>query len=141
LITTSATSAQSTTPTSVTQTSQSPQGSNLFGNSDFMMMLMAQMRNQNPMDPMDNKDLLGQVTSLNSLQELQSIKTWMQEMVLANQASYAANLLGKNVTADLGNGRLVQGVVSAASWEDGKMMLQVGAQEIPLSAVSEVTGG
>jgi len=138
LITSSVTSAQNTLPAVTSQTSQS---SNPFGNSDFMLMLMAQLRNQNPMDPMDNKDLLGQVTSLNSLQELQSIKTWMQEMVLANQASYAANLLGKTVTADLGNGRIVEGIVSSASWENGAMMLQIGAQEVPLSTVSEVKGG
>jgi flagellar basal-body rod modification protein FlgD len=62
---------------------QSPSNSGLPGvdGSEFMQILLAQLRHQNPMEPMDDKELIGQMTQLNSLQELQKISATLDGLV------------------------------------------------------------
>jgi flagellar basal-body rod modification protein FlgD len=59
--------------------------SGIFGTegSEFMQILLAQLRNQNPMQPMDDNQLIGQMAQLNSLQELQKISTTLDGLVEA----------------------------------------------------------
>jgi flagellar basal-body rod modification protein FlgD len=48
--------------------------------SEFMQILLAQLRHQNPMSPMDDGELIGQMTQLNSLQELQKISAILDSL-------------------------------------------------------------
>ena len=90
------------TASAVQNATASSSGMTGMGENDFMIMLIAQMKNQNPMEPMDNKDLMGQVTQLNSLNELQAISAQMRSLTKASQTSYAASLIGKQVKAQTG---------------------------------------
>jgi flagellar basal-body rod modification protein FlgD len=67
----------------VTGSAQAPSNSGLPGvdGSEFMQILLAQLRHQNPMEPMDDKELIGQMTQLNSLQELQKISATLDGLV------------------------------------------------------------
>jgi flagellar basal-body rod modification protein FlgD len=110
-------------------------------NNDFMLMLMAQLRNQNPLEPMDNKEMMSQFTQLNSLQEIQTIKARMEEVATMNMATYANSLIGKTVTATLKDGQTVEGKVTGTQKSSsGEMTLVVGNHEVPLSAVETVAG-
>jgi flagellar basal-body rod modification protein FlgD len=48
---------------------------------EFMMILLAQLRNQNPLEPMDDKEMIAQMAQLNSLQELQKINASLSTLV------------------------------------------------------------
>jgi flagellar basal-body rod modification protein FlgD len=48
---------------------------------EFMMILLAQLRNQNPLEPMDDKQMIAQMAQLNSLQELQKINASLSTLV------------------------------------------------------------
>jgi flagellar basal-body rod modification protein FlgD len=48
---------------------------------EFMMILLAQLRNQNPLEPMDDKEMIAQMAQLNSLQELQKINASLATLV------------------------------------------------------------
>lgn len=108
--------------------------------SEFMLMLMAQLRNQNPLDPMQDKDMMGQVAQLNSLEELKSIRTMMKDSSQAGNSAYGIAMIGKEVTAVLESGDVVQGKVTGASWQSNKMFLQVGDEKVPLESVTQVSG-
>ncbi|MCL4559607.1 MAG: hypothetical protein M1281_03200 [Chloroflexi bacterium] len=112
-----------------------------FTNSDFMLLLMAQLRNQNPLDPMQDKDLMGQVAQLNSLQELQEIKSQIALLTSANQTVSAANLLGRTVTANLDDGDTITGKVEAITFKGGVAYLQIGKQSVPFASIVEVKEG
>lgn len=124
-------------PASAVQTTASANTGMLgMGESDFMMMLMAQLKNQNPMEPMDDKNLMGQVTQLNTLRELQSLSLTMSQMAKASQASYAASLIGKDVTAMDSNGYLLaQGTVTGMEVNGSDITLTFGEESVPLAAV------
>lgn len=123
-----------------------------FGDSDFMLMLLAQLKNQNPMDPMDDKDLMGQVTQLNSLNELQTISSRIEEIAKSNQATYASSLIGKTVKAEITNSSNTtgsdttttykEGTVSGTELVNGSYVLHLGDDvTIPLDSVISITQG
>ncbi len=106
--------------------------------SHFMELLMAQMTHQNPMEPMNDSEMMGQMAQLNSLQELQTIKQSMQEMLAANQASYAASLIGKTIHADDGK-QSYDGVITSISLEGGKVFAHIGDVAVPIDQVREIS--
>lgn len=126
----------SNTTNNVQTTTAANSGMLGMGESDFMMMLMAQLKNQNPMEPMDDKNLMGQVTQLNTLRELQTLSLKMTQMAKASQASYAASLIGKEiVAADEYGIQIAEGTVTGMEVNGEEYTLTVGDQSIPLSAV------
>jgi flagellar hook assembly protein FlgD len=56
-------------------------GTSAMNNDQFMMVLLAQMRNQNPLEPMDDKEIIAQMAQLNSLEELQQINATLRMML------------------------------------------------------------
>lgn len=126
------------TASAVQTAAPSSSGMTGMGESDFMMMLTAQLKNQNPMEPMDNKDLMGQVTQLNSLNELQVISAQMKSIAKASQTTYAASLLGKQVTAQQGEGEPVEGLVTGMEVVEGDVVLTIGDTTALLSSVTGV---
>jgi flagellar basal-body rod modification protein FlgD len=110
-----------------------------YGGTEFMTVLLAQLKNQNPLEPMQDKDIMAQMAQLNSLEELQNIKSKMAEVALSSQASLAASLIGKRVKATLSSGDTVDGIVSGTAMSDGSYVLKVGNQSVPLSSVNEIT--
>ena len=119
-------------------TKSASSSSGLMGGTDFMAVLLAQLKNQNPLEPMDNKDMIAQMAQLNSLQTLQAMNTRIDQLAASNQASYAASLIGKSIKATLSDGTAVEGMVSEISVKDGSYVLTVGDQSVPLSAVNSV---
>lgn len=63
----------STSGTSNTTSSSSSSGGNNITASDFMTLLVAEMKNQDPTQPTDPSAYLQQLVSVNSLQQLISI--------------------------------------------------------------------
>jgi len=50
-------------------------------NSQFMLILLAQLRNQNPLEPLDDTAMISQIAQLNSLEQLQQINAALQQLV------------------------------------------------------------
>ena len=107
----------------------------------FMLMLLAQLKNQNPMDPMDDQAMLTQMTQLNSLQLLQQIQNSMQQLAISNQATNAASLIGKYVKAAMSDGSTYEGTVSEVDLSQGNVMVTVGNHTVPFSNVTMIKDG
>jgi flagellar basal-body rod modification protein FlgD len=120
------------------QTTTTTSGITGMGESDFMLMLMAQLKNQNPMEPMDDKALMGQVTQLNSLHELQAISTQIKTLATSSQTSYAASLIGKHVKAQKDDNEPLEGLVTEMEIIDGDCILTIGDTKALLSSVTIV---
>ena len=108
-------------------------------NDQFMMILLAQLKNQNPLEPMKDNELMAQMTQLNSLKELQSISAKIEQMAGASSAGYAASLIGKQIKARLADGTDVAGLATSMSLKQGQYVLNVAEKEVPVSAILQVT--
>lgn len=127
-----------------TSATWNPQASAASGNAmkstDFLQILMAQLTHQNPMEPMNDADMMNQFAQLNSLQELQEMGSVMDKVSYSSQASYAANLIGKQVTAIADNGILIEGKVTAVMTVDSNLKIDIGGQTAQLKNVREIKG-
>jgi len=55
--------------------SNSSASSTAVNTSEFLKLLVAQLKNQDPMNPVDNQEFLAQLASFSSLEQLISINT------------------------------------------------------------------
>ncbi|HZW05001.1 MAG TPA: flagellar hook capping FlgD N-terminal domain-containing protein [Anaerolineaceae bacterium] len=124
--------------TSYGTTGAGVQSTSPFGSTQFMQMLLAQLKHQNPMEPLKDSEMMAQFTQLNSLQELQSIKQMMAQFTAQNQTSTAADLIGKVITAAGEEDTTIEGRVEGFTYVSGQLYLLVGEYAVPLAAVLEV---
>jgi flagellar basal-body rod modification protein FlgD len=97
--------------------------------SNFMTLLVAQLRNQDPLNPTTNEDFIAQLAQLESLDETKKISTSLSTMVSSQDFSSASTLIGKNVSGvtndAAGNSVSFNGTISSVSQESGNVKLKV----------------
>ncbi len=120
------------TPTPTAHNSQ-------LDSTQFMMLLMQELRNQNPMDPVSDKDFMAQMAQMNSLQELQKMNGTLTDLATGNHLGEAAGLIGRQVGASLASGQKVSGVVTGVTLVSGEVMLLLGSQQVPFSGLTSVS--
>ena len=104
----------------------------------FLLMMMAQLKNQNPLDPMQDDQMLGQLAQLNSLTQLTDMNSKLDELISASQIGYASSLVGKTVIAQVGQQDPIKGEVTSVSNQSGQWTVTIGGQTVPISAVVSV---
>jgi len=83
-------SAQSTTGTSLSQS----EDSSVMGKEDFMMLLVAQLKNQDPLNPDDPTEFTAQLAQFSSLEQLYNINDSMESLAESNADSDRLATLG-----------------------------------------------
>jgi flagellar basal-body rod modification protein FlgD len=101
-----------------TATGSSVAGTSL-GGTDFLTLMLAQLKNQDPTSPVDSNTFLSQLASLSQVQGITQLNTSFSALsgsLVSNQAMQASSLLGHqalvgSTTATLGSGAAVTGAV------------------------------
>lgn len=83
-------SAQSTTGTSLDKT----EDGSVMGKEDFMMLLVAQLKNQDPLNPDDPTEFTGQLAQFSSLEQLYNLNDSMESLAASNADSDRLASLG-----------------------------------------------
>jgi flagellar basal-body rod modification protein FlgD len=129
----------STTTTSTTPQSQAPNGPDLDKN-DFLKLLVTQLQHQDPLNPVDDKEFMGQMAQFSSLEQMTNVATSLDRLTQSSQLSQGAALFGQQVSYQLdATTPPAQGVVSAVKVDKGAVVVQIGNDEVPLGAITEVT--
>jgi len=95
--------ATSTASTQATSSSSSAAGSSKsgMGQTEFLKLLVTQMKNQDPTNPMDNQQLTAQMAQFSSLEQLMNINSGLTNLLSASNSTTSAqalSLIGKEVT-------------------------------------------
>ncbi len=97
--------------------------------SNFMTLLIAQLRNQDPLNPTTNEDFIAQLAQLESLDETKKISNSLSTMVSSQDFSSASTLIGKTVSgitnSDSGSPIHFRGVVNSVVNENGKVNVKL----------------
>jgi flagellar basal-body rod modification protein FlgD len=112
---------------------------------DYMKLLVTQLRNQNPLDPLDNKDMSAQLAQFSQLQQMENLNTSFSQVLESVQRNYASSLIGKEVsfkapaadgTTQTQTGRVQEVTIG----DDGGIVLNVDQQQVKLADVLSIRG-
>lgn len=108
-----------------------------------MNLLVTQLQNQNPLEPMDNNEMASQLAQFSMLEQLESMNTNFAGVLAATERSYAASLIGKEISfvseAEDGSQELTQGVVEEIyNNKDGEIILSINGYAISLEDIVTV---
>lgn len=118
----------STSASSNTSTSKSKSGTSGLGESDFLNLLITQLKNQNPLEPMKDTDFIAQLANFSNLQQMTSVNTNISAM-------NAAGLIGKQITTSDG----LSGTVSQVSIDAGNPSIYVGSKKYAMKDITNIT--
>lgn len=94
------------------QQSQQQQSSQTLGQSDFLNLMIAQLKNQDPTKPLDSNQMISQMaqfSQVTGIQQLQQSFATLSKSLSSNQALQASTLVGHQVLAPTGAGVLASG--------------------------------
>jgi flagellar basal-body rod modification protein FlgD len=126
-------------PADSTVASRIPQRA--LGQEDFLKLLSVQFQSQDPMKPMEDTAFIAQMAQFSSLQQSQTLAQQMTQMRSGQDVVTASNYIGRQVTVDAGDGKLVKGHVDGVEITDGVPRLTIGNFTYPLSSVLYVEAG
>ena len=109
-----------------------------LGSDGFLKLMVAQLQYQNPLAPSDPSAMMQQTSQLAQLDAVQQLASLQRRDLGLQQAVMAAGLMGETVTADAGDGTTVHGVVDAVRYTTAGPVLQVGGEDVPFDAVTEI---
>ena len=106
---------------------------------DFINMMITQLKNQDPLQPTSNSDLLQQMSEIGQLQSQDQLQTSLQNMVLQNQIGAASNFIGKSIQGMDANNKTISGTVNSVHVESGGVNLVLdNGTSLDLSRVTDV---
>ena len=109
---------------------------------DYMQLLITQLRYQNPLEPMNNQEMAAQLSQFSQLQQLEGMSTSFAKVLGATERTYANSLIGKNISYLAENGftgavESNSGLVDEVYYKDDKNYLVVDRYNLGFKDVSE----
>lgn len=110
-----------------------------LGKSDFLNLLVTQLRYQDPLNPTDDKEFIGQMAQFSALEQMQNLNT-------SFSSTKAFSLIGKNVTAGIVDpttkeSKEINGDVTNVKISQGKVYVVVNGNDIAIEDVTDVAEG
>jgi flagellar basal-body rod modification protein FlgD len=105
----------------------------------FLNLLITQLRNQDPSNPVDNNQMTAQLATLSQLQQMENLNSSFAKILLTEQMNQATALIGHNV-AFVPEGQTSQssGKVESVKVVDGAVRLVVGPYTVDPSTVLNI---
>jgi flagellar basal-body rod modification protein FlgD len=107
------------TPDQLPQSANSANKSAQVSNTQFLEMMITEMKNQDPTQPVDSTQMLSQEAQFASLEQMQNLNTNLLTLMAQQNISQATNLIGKQVSGLDSNGISVSGQVTGLSFAGG----------------------
>jgi len=110
-------------------------GGDDMGQSDFIELMLAQMKNQDPTKPLDPNEFMSQLaqfSTVNGIQELKQSVDSMASMLASDQSVKAATLVGRQVMSP---GNLA--ILEKGGGVDGQVVLASSVTDLDIKVYSE----
>ena len=109
---------------------------------DFMTLLVNQLRYQNPLEPMSNSDMTAQLAQISQLQQMEKMSGFSEELLQATRRAEATDLIGKQIMFTAANSdQPVVARVDGIDLSSGSVMVIAGGQSVAMEAIVGVTNG
>ncbi len=112
---------------------------NAMGMEDFLRLLSTQIANQDPMEPMKDTEFIAQMASISSVEQMQQFATSFKDFTSSHREIAAQAYLGKQVTAQSGEGHSVTGIAQAVEKAaGGELLVTIDGVTYPASAITKI---
>ncbi len=109
---------------------------------DFMTLLVNQLRYQNPLEPMSNSDMTAQLAQISQLEQMEKVSGFSQQLLQATQRAEATDLIGKQIMFKSPDSDMpVMARVDGIDLSSGSVMVIAGGQPVAMDAIVGVTNG
>ena len=109
---------------------------------DYLQLMVQQLQNQTIDSTTDTSDMLNQLVQMSVVQMMSQVQDSLQSLVDANTLTYAASLVGKEVTVgrydDKGNLEEVVGQVTGTGTYQGSPVIFVDGEMYALNSIMAV---
>lgn len=121
-------------------------GKGAMGQSEFLKLLVTQMKNQDPTNPMDNQQLTAQMAQFSSLEQLMNINSGLTNLLSASNSTTSAqalSLIGKEVTVQGHNTYVTGGKAGSISMAlpDNASAVKITVEDQNGNVVRTITSG
>ncbi|MEM6551916.1 MAG: flagellar hook capping FlgD N-terminal domain-containing protein [Planctomycetota bacterium] len=130
-------------PNTNTLTTENPVQRDAFAElstEEFTRIIIAELTNQDPLEPNDTTAILEQISSLRNIESQDSLESSLRSLVLQNEVTQAAGIIGKSVDGLSEANNTVSGIVESVRIVDGQALLQLDSGDsLPFDRVTLVT--
>jgi len=106
---------------------------------DFLDLLVDQLKNQDPDNPQDPSQFAAQLAEFTTVQELQTLNQNVVSQMQSMELGEAASLIGRTVTVGTGNNQTVSGTVQSVSYTAGSdPQVVINGQGYDFNAIQEI---
>ena len=116
--------------------------------SQFMDLLIAELRNQDPLDPVDNSEMAQQISQIREIAATDKLSSTLAAVTSGQNLTTASSLIGREVEALSDVGETVRGLVDKVTVqvdEDDNSLrhyrIHIGEAVFDLDRVREVNAG
>ncbi|MDI7248268.1 MAG: flagellar hook capping FlgD N-terminal domain-containing protein [Anaerolineae bacterium] len=109
-----------------------------LGKDAFLKLLLTELRYQDALKPVDDKEMIAQMAQFSTLEQMQNLGVAMEGLAKMQHATQAAALIGKKITAAVGD-EVITGTVSGVKFKDSVAYLIVGEKEVLVTDVTEIS--
>ncbi|MCR5303753.1 MAG: flagellar hook capping protein [Lachnospiraceae bacterium] len=124
--------------TQVNTEKEAEQSSSTVNKTDFMNLLVAQMKNQDPLEPTSNTEWVSQYATFSELEQMQNVAN-------SSTLQRASDLVGQEVvvnsTDSSGNTTQVQGKVDYVTFSGSKAYLTIDGVQYSIDDLVQVVNG
>ncbi len=94
----------------------------------FLNLMLTQLQNQDPLKPMDNQEMLNTMGQIRQISASDKLSATLDSVLLGQNVSTSAGLIGKEVEGLTDEGRRVTGEVLQVSINDGAPVLELAVE-------------
>lgn len=110
-----------------------------LGKDEFLRLLSTQLRYQNPLEPLKDGEFIAQLSQFSALEGIQQLNSSFADMLLLQQMTQGANLIGKTVLYEKPDSTVPgRGVVEAVKINQGALQLQINGKPVALGQVRSI---
>jgi flagellar basal-body rod modification protein FlgD len=111
------------------------------GQTDFMKLLMAQMKHQDPTSPTSATDYVTQMAQFSSVQGLNQLNQSIASLLALQGLTQGVSLIGKTVSYTTAAGKTASGTVGSVAMVAGQPQLVINSTNVGLSQIQGIQAG
>ena len=128
------------TSSSGTAATKAPDKFAALSSSEFVKIMLSELKNQDPLAPQDSSKMLEQLSSLRNIESQTSLQDSLKSLVQQNQISSAGAMIGKSVEGLDASNNKITGLVTSVRVTDNKAMLELdNGKSLEMSRVTQVS--